>query len=234
MNLLRRLVLAGADIDLPNPNGNAPLHIALINESEDIAALLLEMNANVWAVGSRSRTALHLAADYGLLSATQNILQLTNRSLLEVPDGDTWSPLCCCGNPYIVEMLIASGADVHYKDKDGWTALHQAVFNGDTEAALVLVDEGANVDARTTDDGLTVIERAEDMWEWSERSPEHKVDPIALEDAVLRRAAREQETQKLLEEKILGRFKDKSDSLGTVEEEPESLGGEFEMIDAES
>lgn len=44
-----------------------------------------------------------------------------------------------------MERLLASGADVHAKDKGGLVPLHNACSYGHREVALLLVRHGANV-----------------------------------------------------------------------------------------
>jgi len=45
------------------------------------------------------------------------------------------------------QRLITHGADVNFKDDDGWTALMYAVF-GRTEVAELLIQVGADVNAK--------------------------------------------------------------------------------------
>ena len=40
---------------------------------------------------------------------------------------------------------MEKGADIHEKDKDGWTPLHIALWNGHTETALMLMEKGADI-----------------------------------------------------------------------------------------
>ena len=52
-------------------------------------------------------------------------------------------------NAEVVETLIAAGAYVEAKDKDGWTPLHLAAWNGRDSIVEMLLAADADVDART-------------------------------------------------------------------------------------
>ena len=212
--VVMQLLDAGADIERSLPNGDRPLHVALTNRREEIALLLLERGAGAMTIGSKNRTPLHLAANVSLPRVVQEILRFEGVNVDAVED-DTWTALCCARHPKIAKMLLAAGADVNHVDKNGWTALHQAVLDGETETAVVLVEAGASVEARTTDDGLSVRERAVDMWSWCD---EHRkvIRPRDLRMAIARRGIKSRET-------VGGCGFDRG--LGT-------LGGTFEIISA--
>lgn len=53
------------------------------------------------------------------------------------------------GNTEVVRYLLSKGADVHYVDRKGTTALYRAVrYDGDEELVQLLVDAGANIHAK--------------------------------------------------------------------------------------
>lgn len=159
--IVTALLERGADYETELPNKDRPLHVALINERELIARALIEhAGASITAKASGERSSLHLASEYNL-SESANLLIDKGASTEEV-DEDSWTPLCCFGGPDVVKTLIARGANVNYKDRDCWTPLHQAVENDHFEEAKMLLHAGADMSVRTTDDGMTVRERAED------------------------------------------------------------------------
>jgi hypothetical protein len=169
--------------------------------------------------------------------------------MIDHPDESTWTPLCVCGHVEIVEMLIKHGANVHYADKDGWTPLHQAVCNGDTNVAIALVEAGAKLDARTRDDGLSVLERAEDMENWpivAKGVP--VVGPKCLERAAMRRKQnlyikrqREYDARRMAEaaewrrvEEVERKEEEEREALERKkkeEEELDGLDGKFELVE---
>jgi len=155
------LLNAGADIEAALPNCDRPLHVALINEQQDTAVSLINCGADITARASRNRTPLHICSEYDLLFVARVLLDRGVST--EDIDDETWTPLCCCIGANFAEFLIANGANVNYKNKDGWSPLHQAIHERDYGLAEVLQMNGAEVGLRTTDDGLSVMERAMDI-----------------------------------------------------------------------
>jgi hypothetical protein len=47
-----------------------------------------------------------------------------------------------------VKRLVKEGADVNYKDENGYTPLHWTTCHGDTEVMRFLIENGANVNAK--------------------------------------------------------------------------------------
>ena len=131
--------------------GFTPLHFAAYWGADDVARLLVAKGANVNARNKDGATPLHGAA-YG-------------------------------GNLEIARLLVAKGADVNAKGAGvqssnragfvlrykrtflmisrvaGRTPLHQAAFNGHTEVARLLLDEGAAVDPKDAE-GYTPLHQA--------------------------------------------------------------------------
>lgn len=60
-----KLLDAGADVDVRDPVGRTPLHLACICGAVKVVKLLLERKARVSARTTCGRTPMHLAAQYG-------------------------------------------------------------------------------------------------------------------------------------------------------------------------
>tara|TARA_B100000524_G_scaffold207240_1_gene108372 strand:- start:26 stop:454 length:429 start_codon:yes stop_codon:yes gene_type:complete len=68
-----------------------------------------------------------------------------------------------------LKALLAAGADVTIGEKDGYTPMHGAGFQGRAEVAKVLIEHGLNPSDRHAD-GFTPIHRA--CWGGSQRHAE--------------------------------------------------------------
>jgi len=128
--VVRSLIDRGADLNAickgdDEHDGDvkwAPLHVAIHEERRDVAILLLEGGAHTETQSSREKTALYMASSRG--------------------------------HADIVQQLIGHGADLNVKCRDRtnygygvtWTPLHAAIHNDHRDAALLLLDGGANTE----------------------------------------------------------------------------------------
>jgi ankyrin repeat protein len=71
-----------------------------------------------------------------------------NDQLIQAAQGD---------NVAVVQQLLTRGADIEARDKNGYTALIMASFHGRNEVVMLLLDKGANTEARTTEFGWTAL-----------------------------------------------------------------------------
>jgi ankyrin repeat protein len=96
METVRALVDAGADLNLPEPDGTTALVMSIINFHYDIASYLMDKGADVNAADIRGRSALYAAVD-------QKNLDISNRPPAKVEDKNTPETL--------MRQLIAKGAN---------------------------------------------------------------------------------------------------------------------------
>jgi ankyrin repeat protein len=143
----RALAVAGADLNLADPDGIPPVSMAIINGHYDLAADLLDRGANPNAADRSGRTPIYFATDMHTLE------WLFSRPVPR-PSGDLDSV-------DIVKRLIAKGADVnarltgrtfilHHNATgnrtliEGSTPLMKAATTSDLTLIKVLLDAGAD------------------------------------------------------------------------------------------
>ncbi len=148
---VKALVDAGANIDLPEPDGTTALVMAIINFHYDIASYLMDKGADVNSADIRGRSALYAAVD-------QKNLDISNRPPAKVDDKNTPETL--------MRQLIAKGANPNaglikslapravLDGGDGTmgagaTPFLRAVRAGDVETMKFLLANGANLNATT-------------------------------------------------------------------------------------
>ena len=111
------LLAAGADTKGGDGQGHTPLHRMAIAGDAQMIALLLRYGAEV----NQPARACESCTGHGE------------------------TPLADAANASIAEQLIAAGANVNAKNRDGWPTL---VLTANADVATVLVDRGADVNAR--------------------------------------------------------------------------------------
>ncbi|GAB4822854.1 hypothetical protein N2152v2_009900 [Parachlorella kessleri] len=134
------LLEAGANVGAVDRSRQTALHMALTRRAKDAVAVLLASGAPVNAADSAGFTPLHLAADKGLVKGMQLLLEAGADVAARDAEGEM-TPLQCAvaagsGHPFdgctlscctlseLVALLLAHGAPVNARDKDGCCALH--------------------------------------------------------------------------------------------------------------
>jgi uncharacterized protein len=149
------LIGAGADVNVPTPEGVTPLMVALDNDHNDVANLLLERGANPHVADWWGRTALFIAIDRKEAVGGSRGGRGGGRGAVAVPRGV--SPMD------IIDRLLAADVDVNaelnmrrpsrggnagrFADNQlgtGCTPLYRATEAGDLELVRALLAKGAN------------------------------------------------------------------------------------------
>jgi ankyrin repeat protein len=149
------LIDAGADVDVPTPEGVTPLMVSLDNDHNDVAALLLDRGANPHVADWWGRTALWIVID-------------RKESLSGGRGGRGAAPPARGSGPPVSHMdiinrLLAAGVDVNaelnmhrpsrggnsgrFADRQlgtGCTALYRAAEAADLDVIRALLARGAN------------------------------------------------------------------------------------------
>ena len=161
---------AGADVNVPTPEGITPLMLAIDNDHNDVAKLLMDRGAdpNVWDWWGR--TALYIAVDRKAdISRARG-----GRAREATPVAVRTSGPAPVSGISIIEALLSKGVDVNsqlnmrrptrggrigryaeYFQNTGCTPLMRAVIGADVEVVRALLDKGASPDIAAM--GLTPL-----------------------------------------------------------------------------
>ncbi len=149
---LRALVKQKADVNAADVDGMTPLIWAAHQNDMDAVKLLLASGANAKAANRYEVTALGEAANNG--NAEMMVALINAGSDPNATTGEGETPLMTAsrtGATAGVKALLAKGAKVDATDTyRGQTALMWAVAENHADVAKLLVDAGANVNARST------------------------------------------------------------------------------------
>jgi ankyrin repeat protein len=147
---IKTLLDSGVDINDKNPDGKTALYVACEYDHEDVVGLLLERGADPnlpgpdppISVATRHPNILKLILDAGANPNTPGSLELA-----------AWHD-----SAPSAQHLIAAGADVN-AEHDGKTALRTACTWGHLEVVNVLLENGADVNAKD-ESGATALDLA--------------------------------------------------------------------------
>lgn len=158
------LIGAGADVNLPTPEGVTPLMLAVDNDHNEVAKLLLDRGANPTVWDWWGRTALYIAVDRkaSAQAPPRGGLLGRGRGGAAVP-ATRASGRPAVSSMEIINALLAAGVDVnvplnmHRPSRGGnsgrfieeflntgCTPLMRAAIAGDVEVARALLDKGAS------------------------------------------------------------------------------------------
>jgi ankyrin repeat protein len=128
-----------------------PLWVAACTGNLDITEILLNAGANVNATTRDGRTAVQEAAKIG---ATDIVELLIKRGAdLEIsPSKHADTPLISAaakGHTATVKALLTAGANIRAAQSGGWTALHYALLNKNSEMACMILEYSPDTNAST-------------------------------------------------------------------------------------
>jgi ankyrin repeat protein len=188
----RRLIAAGADIELAEANGIRPLLMAVLNNHLDVAQLLVDAGADVDADDFWGRTPLWAAVEY-------RNLDMNNR------DQDSPTDNGVDRGPILdfIEVLLEAGAnvnartrevppsrrwlyslgDVSWVDFTGQTPFLRAALSADTTAMRLLLAHGADPNLPTLAGTTPLMAAAGVNWVVAQtytESTQAQLDAVAL------------------------------------------------------
>jgi ankyrin repeat protein len=177
VEVVERLLDGGARIDRQREGlGNSALLDAVLEHQVETALVLIERGADV-ALGAHGRTPISAAARGG---DRRIFLALVERGALAKP-GDAALALqnaSRTGRVDLVELLLERGVPADASFGVGWTALMLAALEGEPDTARVLIEAGADVNARATD-GRTPLAMARQ----ADPAPRRRAEVLALLEA---------------------------------------------------
>jgi ankyrin repeat protein len=164
LEMAQLLVENGADVNRRGANGEFPLHAAAFRGNSKVTNFLLSRGANPNATTEKGFTALYYAAgsDYGAASA-EELLNYGASPNAKSSNGRTaLHQAASQGATKVIEVLLAHKADINMPDDRGYTPLHAAVQYriGKINVAELLVNNGADVDAKSYREGVTPLREA--------------------------------------------------------------------------
>ncbi|KAH6880148.1 ankyrin repeat-containing domain protein [Thelonectria olida] len=146
-NLATKLIQAGADLEVRQPDGKTALHLAISMRNHEFAQLLISRGANVDRV-LRDHTPLTMAISLRCTAISAVLIDSGAEPNLASRNGNT--PLLAAastGHDETVRYLLAHGADPSAcPSQSGYTAMHMAAHKDKPHILQLLVSSGAPVD----------------------------------------------------------------------------------------
>ncbi len=156
VQIVRLLIAHGADAKAENKEGLTPLHCAVYQGHREIVQLLLAAGAEVNAEDNRGNRPLHDL--FGSHRDDESLWELIDYLgvVIEERSEDPFQPARTPGGKEereqrmgVLGILLKHGADVNAVGENGLTPLHIAARAGCTRAVEVLIDRGADLNARS-------------------------------------------------------------------------------------
>lgn len=135
------------------------IYHAARNGNIDGIRVMLRGGADIDAKDDNGNTALSIAAGFGATEAVVELIALGADEEVQNDNGFSALHWACNNWPETVRTLVDAGADLESLDTRGNTPLMHAIRDGSTEAAVILVNAGADVTRRYAD-GKTIAEEA--------------------------------------------------------------------------
>jgi cytohesin len=165
-HIVRRLIMAGALVDVRDNEGRTPIVHATASRFLDSVRVLHDSGASLQvAFGERRQTALHAMAgepDDGMEALL--IGHLTEHGVaIDTRDADGETPLhyaTTLNRPALIRALVEAGADINVQNEYGFTPVSLASRHGYAECVKALVEGGAQIEARDVHGGTPLINGA--------------------------------------------------------------------------
>ncbi|OLP80731.1 Ankyrin repeat domain-containing protein 17 [Symbiodinium microadriaticum] len=162
IDVVRLLLEAGGDTNLPDSDGFTALMIAAYKGPVEVVSLLLEAGADLNLANNNCRTALMVAAHHSRVEVVRLLLEAGADINLANNKGSTALVIAAYRGPVeVVRLLLEAGADLNLSNNSGSTALMLAADYGHVEVVRVLLEAGADVNL-SNNSGSTALMLAAD------------------------------------------------------------------------
>ncbi|MCJ7487919.1 MAG: ankyrin repeat domain-containing protein, partial [Candidatus Aminicenantes bacterium] len=146
----RVLIEAGADVNAVDKFGEGALGLAAWRGKREFVDLLLEKGAQTPKSGPKWQEGLSLAASQGLTNLFRRLMEGgPDLKAMAASDTSLLAAAAAGGSAEILGALLDKGFDPARPDRFGWMPLHYAARDGRADAARLLAERGAPLDART-------------------------------------------------------------------------------------
>lgn len=148
IDLVRKLIAQGVDVNIKQSDGRTPLMFAAGIGNIDCAKELIAKGADVNVKYSNGMTSLMYAS---MRNHPLIVLMICEKNVdINAKDCEGWSALNkAVGKGFIdcVKILLEKGADANTKDNDGQSALMSASQEGHHAILKLLIENGADCDS---------------------------------------------------------------------------------------
>ncbi len=162
VELSKRLLVSGADINARNNSDWTPLKTAIIHQNNDVIKVLLDNGADLTVKDNDGNTLLIDAAMIDDINLVKTLLLAGVK--VDEQNNSGWAALTyvvCGSNMKTLKELILLGANINLKDNEGKTPLMWAAVSGSPESVEQLIASGANINAKDREGKSALMYAAE-------------------------------------------------------------------------